>query len=355
MDSTPAMFRKKLLFDNFTNLLEFLTDKSFFGGKSNRINLLSTLSRVLSATKCQLIDSDDDNLLLRSIVQIDSRLELVNICKGTIAKIHSDSENDEFTHEGLTAVPSYEICAEAVVSARRDFYALAEKLPDISKRDYSRVLQIISGCLQCGQQSTRWMIISQATLVQLSAALSDGSSQAIYDSKHFKTRSVFKRQAIVFPVENAKLLIKYRDCFRRSADLSMQDYNSSNEPFFTNWLGRPLNSSAWNKKLRGFVALYFRGHSHVSATLLRSAMDTRASECQGELNIDLSALRKSDMHSSKVAEDYYNKASSHAIALRGAQEFSKLNPSVDYTFSTDTGTSGTDDIQMRKRRKFSDR
>lgn len=322
-DTTHTSFFRALIVYDFQSLLHSLNDPAELGGKSNRKNMLSTLSKVLRAMKLTSGDMDDCTNVLS---QIAVREEWIRITIAKITAEKSDSDSEEVT---LSNVPTYEVGMEAVKKGQRQLAELSNSPTRSSRQSYGTVLNVVAGSLQWGIQCTRWMLFNTVSFEKLSALIGDGSKQFLFDSRDFKTRKTFKRQAVVITQAVCKTLHMYMTVFRKPAANDI----GTVEPFFTNFEGRPLTSSDWNRKLQNFNAIFLNSDCRITSTILRAAMDTRATRCARNEDVDIAALRRSDTHSSRTAEKYYNKVTVREIAKNGAKEFAKVNKSISYQFS----------------------
>ena len=324
---TPhQIFFQALLNYDFQDLLHSLINPEEWGGKSNRRNMLSTLSKILRAIKLSAAHRKECADVL---AQVAIREEWVRITISKLSAEYSDSDSDDVTVED---VPSYEEGMDAVRQGQRAVEELSLTPARGSRESYGTVLNVIAGCLQWGIQCTRWKLFSTIAFSKLAPLIGDGSTQFVFDSKDFKTRKTFRRQAVIITRDVCKTLHLYMTAFRRPR-ATTADSMDIEEPFFTNYEGNPLSTSDWNRKLQNFHAAFLKSDCRITATILRSALDTRATRHARKENINVEAIRRSDTHSGKTAEKYYNKITVREVAKNGAKEFAKINKSISYEFS----------------------
>tara|TARA_R110002050_G_scaffold296418_1_gene456343 strand:+ start:5376 stop:6773 length:1398 start_codon:yes stop_codon:yes gene_type:complete len=324
--SPHDIFFLELLQYNFQELLQSLVDPAQWGGKSNRRNMLSTLSKVLRAIKLTAAHRKNCADVL---AQVAIREEWVRITIAKISAEHSESDSDEVT---VDDVPSYEDGMNAVRQGQKAMESLSESSTCNSRESYGMVLNVLAGCLQWGIQCTRWKLFTSISYSKLLPLIGDGDTQFVFDSKDFKTRKTFRRQAVIITRDVCRTLHLYMTKFRRPYS-TPETKNEIDEPFFTNYEGNALSTSDWNRKLQNFNATFLGSTHRITATILRSALDTRATRSARKEDINVDAIRRSDTHSGKTAEKYYNKVTVREIAKNGAKEFAKINKSISYEFS----------------------
>ena len=245
--SPYKIFFRSLLDYDFQELLQCLIKPEEWGGKSNRRNMLSTLSKILRAIKLSAAHQKDCADVL---AQVAIREEWVRITVAKISAEHSDTDSDEVTVED---VPSYEDGMKAVQKGQKAIQDLSVSPAFNSREAYGTVLNVLAGSLQWGIQCTRWKLFTTIALSKLSPLIGDGTAQFVFDSKDFKTRRTFRKQAVVITREVCKTLHLYMTKFRRPY-LGSESSNNENEPFFTNYEGHALSTSDWNRKLQNFHA-----------------------------------------------------------------------------------------------------
>ena len=324
--TTHELFYRALLEYDFQELLQSLINPEEWGGKSNRRNMLSTLSKILKAIKLSAAHKKDCADVL---AQIAIREEWVKISISKISAEHSDSDSDAVT---VDDVPSYEDGMNAVRQGQMTMENLSLSPNSSNRESYSTVLNVIAGCLQWGIQCTRWKLFTTITLSKLSPLIGDGTAQFVFDSKDFKTRRTYRRQAIIITRDVCKTLYLYMTKFRRPYSAAGGSAEQD-EPFFTNYEGKALSTSDWNRKLQNFNSIFLNSKCRITATILRSVLDTRATRIARKEDVNVEAIRRSDTHSGKTAEKYYNKVTVREVAKNGAREFAKINKAISYEFS----------------------
>lgn len=324
--SPHEIFFRELLEYDFQDLLQYLINSDEWGGKSNRRNMLSTLSKILRAVKLSAAHKKDCADVL---AQVAIREEWVRITIAKISAEYSDSDSDGVN---MDDVPTYEEGMSAVRQGQRAIETLSITPTSGTRESYGTVLNVLAGCLQWGIQCTRWKLFTTIAFTKLSPLIGDGTAQFVFDSKDFKTRKTFRRQAVVITRDVCKTLHLYMTKFRRPYSM-VDDANDIDEPFFTNFEGRALTTSDWNRKLQNFNAIFLNSKCRITATILRSALDTRATRFSRKEDINIDAIRRSDTHSGRTAEKYYNKITVREVAKNGAKEFAKINKSICYEFS----------------------
>ena len=149
-----------------------------------------------------------------------------------------------------------------------------------------------------------------------------GPGRNVFVSSKFKTRKSYHSQGWVVHEHLAVALSYYVKYIRPTAANAKEDKFA-----FLNTRGKRICDSDWNKNLSSAVFRFGGEALHAtrafSTTALRVLNDTKASESASQ-GVHLDTFRRSDMHSSEVAERHYNKQNSVVVAERGYQEYKKF-------------------------------